>query len=96
LHDYLRPPRGLAEQRFSHYIGWLLQQQPLIRDIDDLLIVPQRFGAVRQFLKDTPYAQNGRFDATRTWQILLDWLLYFLPQRYHRVPSRYSEVLTRT
>ena len=94
--DYLRPPRGLSEQRFSHYIGWLLLQQPLIRDIDDMLIVPQRFGAVRQFLKATPYAQNERFDATRTWQILLDWLLYFLPQRYHRVPSRHSEVLART
>jgi hypothetical protein len=32
---------------------------------------------------------------TTAWQTLMRWLLYFLPRRYERVPSRHSEVLRR-
>ena len=76
-------------------MGLLLLQQPIVRQIDELLATPQRFGAVKQFLQTQPCAAQPDFDATRAWQTLLDWLFYFLPERYERVPSRHSEVVVK-
>lgn len=92
----LNPPTGLPEPLFERYVGLLLLQQPIVRQVDALLATPQRFGAVRQFLQTLPCAAQPDFDATRAWQTLMDWLFYFLPERYERVPSRYSEVVGKS
>ncbi len=67
-----------------------------MREIDALFATPQRFGAVRQFLQTQPCAGQPDFDATWGWQTLMDWLFYFLPERYERLPSRHSEVVVKS
>jgi hypothetical protein len=94
LHSFIVPP-GLSRMAFEAYVGILLLQKPLIRQLDQLLITPQRFGAVRDFLTTHPCATTPDFNPTHAWQTLMRWLLYFLPLRYQRVPSRHSEVLRR-
>lgn len=88
-------PLGLSESAFKQYCGIILLQQPIVRKIDILLISPQRFGAVRQFLRSLPCAEQPNFDATYVWQTLIRWLFYFLPERYIQLPSRHSEVIQR-
>jgi hypothetical protein len=94
LHS-LSPPSGLDRTTFVAYIGAMLLQQPLVQQVDIFLTKPQRFGAVRDFLKTLPCANENDFDAERAWQTLMRWLRYFLPSRYEAVPSRHSEVLRR-
>lgn len=94
LREFPVPP-GLPRSAFDAYVGVLLIQKPLIQKIDALLITPQRFGAVRDFLSNLSGTTNSDFDATRAWQTLMRWLLYFLPMRYMRIPSRHSEVIQR-
>jgi len=88
-------PWGLPRESFEVYVGTLLLQSPTISTVDKFVRVPQRFGAVRQFLKTLPCAHHMDFDATIAWQTLMRWLLYFLPSRYELVPSRHSEVFGR-
>ncbi len=91
----LNPAAGLATALFERYVGLLLLQQPIVGQVDRLLATPQRFGAVKKFLQTQPCAAQPNFDATWAWQTLLDWLFYFLPERYERVPSRHSEVVVK-
>jgi len=88
-------PLELSRTIFEAYVSVLLLQKPLLRQVDGFLATPQRFGAVRDFLRTLPCAANSDFNATSAWQTLMRWLLYFLPLRYTLVPSRHSEVLHR-
>ncbi len=87
---------GLSRDAFGRSIGVLLLQQPSVRQIDQMLKQPQRFGAVRDALARLPCAAAPDFNPTQAWQTLMRWLLHFLPARYVRLPSRHSEVLVRT
>lgn len=86
---------GLSQPAFGQSVGALLLQMPIIHSIDQFLTEPQRFGAVRDRLAALPCALNSDFDPARAWQTLMRWLLYFLPGRYTRLPSRHSEVVAR-
>jgi hypothetical protein len=88
-------PPGLSRPAFEAYVGMLLLQKPILRQVDRFLTQPQRFGAVRDLLARLPCSTIPEFDPTHAWQTLMRWLLYFLPQRYTRIPSRHSEVLQR-
>lgn len=88
-------PTQLSKPAFNAYIGLLLLQKPLVREIDNLLVNSQRFGAIRDLLAAQRGDSDTDFDASRAWQTLMRWLLYFLPARYVRVPARHSEVLRR-
>lgn len=88
-------PSGLTKSAFNAYIGVLLLQKPLIRQIDTFLAAPQRFGAVRDFIMELPHLEDDNFDPSYAWQTLMRWLLHFLPMRYTRIPSRHSEILQR-
>lgn len=88
-------PPGLSKQVFISYMGLLLLQKPLVREIDSFLVTSQRFGAIRDLLNARLGQFEEDFDASRAWQTLMRWLLYFLPTRYERIPSRHSEVLRR-
>lgn len=86
----LQIPLGLEKHAFESYVAFQLLQLPLIREIDNFLIVPRRFGAVTKFLEG--YVQGN---STFIWQTIMRWLLYFLPERYEVNVYSYSEVIYR-
>jgi len=88
-------PPGLPRPIFERYVGTLLLQRPIIRKVDEFVITPQRFGAVRDLLASLPCANISNFDARQAWQTLMRWLRYFLPDRYGLIVPRHSEVFFR-
>lgn len=98
LHDlrYFDLPEGLDEATFELEMRWRLLQKPVVQEIDALVETSKRFGAVRDYLRTLPCAENEGFDATRAWQTLMRWLLYFLSERYQRREPGYSEIFVRT
>jgi len=91
----LNPPKGLSKKAFEAYIGTQLLQMPIVHKVDSFVVSPQRFGAVRDLLASLPCAEIYDFDATRAWQNLMRWLLYFLSGRYTLNTPRHSEVFAR-
>ena len=86
---------NLSQKTFNAYIGSLLLQKPIIQKVDSFVKTPQRFGAVKNLLNSLACAENPNFSATRAWQTLMRWLLYFLPHRYALSIPNYSEVFYR-
>lgn len=89
----LQPPSGLPRETFEKSIGAILLTVPLVNMIDKSLTTPQRFGAIRDLLKeqlDLPHDE-----ASRKWQTLLRWLLHFLPERYEYTRPNYSEIISK-
>ncbi len=88
-------PPDLPKAAFQVYVGSLLLQKPIIRQVDVLLSTPQRFGAVTDLLSSLACSQSPNFDADRAWQTLMRWLRYFLPNRYALSVPNHSEVFGR-
>lgn len=86
---------NLSQKTFKAYVGTLLLQKPIIREVDSFVKTPQRFGAVKNFLNSLPCSKINNFNAERAWQTLMRWLLYFLPNRYALSVPNYSEVFYR-
>ena len=91
----LSVPQGLPKSVFEAYVGILLLQKPIIHKVDEFVITPQRFGAVRDLLASLPCANNSDFNASEAWQTLMRWLSYFLPDRYYLTVPHHSEVFSR-
>jgi len=89
----LQPPPGLSKEDFGRAIGAVLLSIPVVNSIDRFVVVPQRFGAVRNLLKD--HLELSHAEATRVWQTLIRWLRHFLPNRYEYSRPRYSEIMVR-
>lgn len=53
----------------------------------------RRFGAVRDLLGERLGLDREKADFA--WQTIMRWLLEFLPERYERRVSNWSEVLVR-
>lgn len=92
---WLQVPPNLSRESFEAYVGTLLLQAPVVRRVDEFVATSQRFVAVRAFLKTLPCAAVPEFDANRSWQTLMRWLLHFLPHRYALSVPNYSEVFVR-
>ncbi|WP_324680894.1 phospholipase D family protein [Hymenobacter sp. GOD-10R] len=92
---FLRITPGLTKPAFNLCVAAALLQSPVIAQIDQFLVSPRRFGAVTAFIKSLPCSDYPNFDASYSWQTLIRWLLYFLPDRYSQVHSSYSEVYVR-
>jgi hypothetical protein len=88
-------PSGLNIEQFEAYVGVQLLQRPIVRQVDKFVEIPQRFGAVRDFLKTLPCAAHEGFDADIAWQTLMRWLIHFLPVRYDLSVPRHSEIFHR-
>lgn len=88
-------PSHLNREQFKIYVGVQLLQKPIVRQVDQFVETPQRFGAVRNFLKTLPCANQQDFDADVAWQTLMRWLLYFLPVRYDLSVPKHSEIFHR-
>lgn len=86
-------PPDLNEDRFKAVIGHRLLSSSLVRRIDKMLYRPRRFGEVRSMIGDFMHEVGLVQDAGRTWQVVLRWLLYFLPARYLCWTANYSEML---
>jgi len=91
----LHIPNYLTKDAFNTYVGALLLQMPIIKHIDEFVRVPQRFGAVVNLLKSLPCANDPEFHAEQSWQTLMRWLCYFLPNRYALSIPNHSEVFYR-
>ena len=89
----LHPPTGLSKEAFRTVIGAVLLTMPAIHAVDQQLATPQRFGLVRDFLRD--YLGLSKYEASRTWQTIIRWYRYFLPERYSYSRPSYSEIITR-
>lgn len=97
LHDLqvLDIPIGLNREQFEAYVGIQLLQKPIIRQVDQFVERPQRFGAVRDFLRTLPCGIPEEFDADIAWQTLMRWLLYFLSNNYYTKLANHSEIFAR-
>lgn len=83
---------GLSREAFEAEVAWQLFQKPVVQEINSFTESSRRFGAVRDHLKGLPCAERSNFDATRTWQTLIRWLLYFIPDEYEMHTANYSEI----
>lgn len=98
LHDLqaFDTPAGLNREQFEAYVGIQLLQKPIIRQVDQFVETPQRFGAVRDFLKSLPCSAQKGFDSNIAWQTLMRWLTHFISPRYIVKIARHSEVISRS
>jgi hypothetical protein len=88
--DMLRVPAGLDQPAFRAVVAVNLLRMPIVAAVSRFITEPRRFGEVRDLLAqllDSPEA------ASREWQALLRWMVYFLGDRFeYRRPS-HSEVI---
>jgi hypothetical protein len=89
----LEIPPGFGVEAFEAVVGTRLMQEPLVQMVDDALVEPQRFGAIRDLLGDL--LDLDRAEASHAWQTLMRWLLYFLPSRYSRAVPSHSEIMVK-
>ena len=89
---FFEVPASLSRSAFEAEIAWQLYQKPVVQRINEFTRPSRRFGAVRDHLKSLPCADRPDFNATRTWQTLIRWLLYFIPEHYEMYTANYSEI----
>ena len=89
----LHPPKNLNEKEFSTAIGVSLMAMPMVNRIDRQLRTPQRFGAIRNVIRQRLGASES--DASRRCQTLVRWLVYFLGGRYEYRRPGYTEIIGR-
>lgn len=88
-------PNNLSEDIFNSYMGILILQKSIVQEVDNFVKTPQRFGAVKNLILYLNENKSENFNATRCWQTLMRWLLYFLPNRYATSVPNYSEIFYR-
>jgi hypothetical protein len=69
-----------------------LAQHPLIIELTEFCMTPQRFGAVRDYLADWIVRRGGDRNASEAWQTLMRWLLFYFPEKYKVERPRHSEI----
>ena len=89
----LHPPSGLSEEAFRVVIGAVLLTMPVIGVVDRQLMTSQRFGVIRDLLRDQ--LDLSREDGSRAWQTIIRWFQHFLPNRYSYSRPGYSEIIAR-
>ena len=89
----LQPPSGLDEELFNQTIGVSLLTMPVFDLIDHQVVTSQRFGAMRDLIKQKCNFTND--EATRAWQTLIRWIRHFLPDRYEYTRPKHSERITK-
>lgn len=89
----LQPPSGLDEELFNQTIGISLLTMPVFDLIDRQVVTSQRFGAMRDMLRQKCDFTND--EASRAWQTLIRWIRHFLPDRYEYTRPKHSERITK-
>lgn len=90
----LAVPGGLEEAGFDEHVRSALLSCRWAQDLDFLLSEPQRFGAVTAVIGR--YVQTtDRADRQAAAQVVIRWLLHFVPDRFAMRTPNYSEILYR-
>jgi hypothetical protein len=82
-------PLNLNENQFKKLIGSRLETEPIVCVINHFLVQPRRFGEMVDLIRN--YESEN---AQAKWQLLMRWLLYFLPTRYSANVANYSEIIS--
>ena len=86
-----KPPYHLDEASFNEFIGGCMRREPIIKILNQFLALQERrFGEVARFLADE-LSQDSR--GSEEWDVLLEWLLYFLPSEYSYRRNPHSELV---
>ena len=88
-------PLNLTESSFNSHISINLLHMPLIIEIDQLLVVPQRFGSVRDHIAAKFRSLGVDRKPDECWQTTIRWLRLFWPNRYSYSVPNYSEIMVR-
>lgn len=87
---HLEIPANLDKTSFSSFISSRLEMEPLIIELDNFLVEPQRFGELKEFLSN--FLANN---SSHHWQTVMRWLLYFMPTKYSANVANYSEIFRK-
>jgi hypothetical protein len=89
---FLEPPLGLSRQNFEAFVGAMLRQVRWIQDLDrqtnEGLTDHQAVITIAQSLP-----ANHGFSPEALWNVTKEWLVYFFPNEYDRIPA--GEMLRR-
>ena len=89
----LEVPPGLDQGGFMAHVRARLLVTAAVQALDDALDRKERFGALTALLRDVlPEASHAERQAAL--QVLIRWLLFFAPERYHMETPGYSELLS--
>jgi hypothetical protein len=89
---FLEPPLGLGRQTFEAFVGAMLRQVRWIQELDRLtnegLTDHQAAMTIAQSLPG-----DYGFSSEALWNVTKEWLVYFFPNEYDRIPA--GEMLRR-
>lgn len=92
----LNPPDGLDEVAFRQHVAKRLLALPEIAAFDVFVAQPRYFGEMAEWLRARGVlADHGMEERKRHLQVLIRWLLHFLPGRYRLEEPNYSELFGR-
>lgn len=75
---------GLSERQFNQHIIAVLQQMPLVQEIDAATSAGITSQAATQLIEDRTKGLVIPYAAAEMWEILQAWLIHFFPQYYRR------------
>lgn len=87
-HDlaYLGTPPSLSEAAFNSYVGAMLRQVRWIQDLDRLTNLGLTDHVAAETIgKSLP--KDHDFSPEDLWSVTKEWLVYFYPDQYERVPA---------
>jgi len=88
-------PTGLNRAAFHAYVVAVLEQLPVVRDLDAFAEVPRERDEMSGHLAERMGADIVGASATEAWDTLKLWLLAFFPERYRIKPPAGTEVFVR-
>ena len=88
--DMLRIPPGLDQPAFEAVVRANLLCMPVVAAVSRFISEPRRFGEVRNMLEQLLESAEA---ASREWQALLRWMVYFLGDRFEYRRPHHSEVI---
>jgi hypothetical protein len=92
----LNLPDGLDEAAFRLHVAKQLLALPEIAAFDAFVAQPRYFGEMAEWLRSRGVmADHGAEERKRHLQVLVRWLLHFLPGRYRLEEPNYSELFGR-
>lgn len=92
--EVLRPPPDLNREAFTAYVTALLEQHPVIRLLDNFVVIPRSPGEIHALLQANSVLAEG-MTAEEAWDSLKLWLLTFFPDRYRAKPPQGTELFVR-
>ena len=88
-------PVGMSKQQFSGFVALWLLNHPVGNQLDQFVLTPRRFGEVRDLMRDYGCVPGDDRSPTEIAQIMMRWMLCFMPDRYQLAQPRHSEIFSR-